>query len=240
MFNSSTAQLSNTMEGRLIVFEGVEGSGKSTQVRSLETWLKAHPQFRQLQEQGKIPELLTTREPGGTALGKTLRTLLLEDQTTAHLGTKAELLLYAADRAQHVEEVIRPALKAGSWVLCDRFIDSTVAYQGYGRGLDLQLIDQLNQIAIQDVAYPLTFWLQLSAEAGLARSKLRGRLDRMEQANIQFHQRVQQGFEALAKAYPERIVPINAAQSEANVAKQIQTVIEHRLAAWYKTHLTAS
>lgn len=224
------------MEGKLIVFEGVEGSGKSTQIRRLLDWLKSHQGFQRLQTQHHIALIRATREPGGTALGTALRALLLDSQASA-LSAQAELLLYAADRAQHVEEVILPALAAGSWVLCDRFVDSTVAYQGYGRGLNLALIDQLNRIATQGISPPLTLWLRLEAEAGLARSQSRGRLDRIEQADLSFHQRVQQGFEALAMQHPDRIVPIDAAPPEAAVAKQIQAVIEHHLQQWYKPYL---
>ena len=227
------------MEGKLIVFEGIEGSGKSTQLRRLHHWLQGHADFQRLQSQGVIPALIATREPGGTALGAALRSLLLDNQSSAALGARAELLLYAADRAQHVEEVILPALKAGSWVLCDRFIDSTVAYQGYGRGLSRALIDQLNQIAIQGIPAALTLWLQLKAEAGLARSRSRGTLDRMEQTGIPFHQRVQQGFETLATQYPERIVPIDAMPSEDEVARQIQRVIADHLQKWYSKPLQA-
>lgn len=225
------------MQGKLIVFEGVEGSGKSTQLPKLQHWLSAQPRFQQLQSTGIVPDVVVTREPGGTALGRSLRALLLEGDADTALGARAELLLYAADRAQHVEEVIRPALDAGSWVLCDRFIDSTVAYQGYGRGLSLALIEQLNAIATAGLAGHLTFWLQLDAAAGLRRSRTRGQLDRMEQTSLEFHQQVQQGFETLAEQHPERIVAIAAAQPEETVAQQIQTVMEQRLQAWYGKHL---
>jgi dTMP kinase len=225
------------MQGKLIVFEGVEGSGKSTQLRQLEHWLKQHPPFQQLQAHGKIPEIVVTREPGGTSLGGVLRELLLNSPSTVTLGARAELMLYAADRAQHIEEVILPALQAGSWVLCDRFIDSTVAYQGYGRGLSLSLIEQLNAIATEGISGHLTFWLQLDAEIGLARSRSRGQLDRMEQTRIEFHHQVQQGFETLAEQHPDRIIPIDAAQPEAAVAHQIQTVMEQRLRVWYGKRL---
>jgi dTMP kinase len=221
------------MNGKLIVFEGVEGSGKSTQILRLEKWLQTHPGMQKLQAQGLIPEVIRTREPGGTPLGQALRSLLLESHATLSLGAQSELLLYAADRAQHIEEVILPALQAGSWVLCDRFIDSTVAYQGYGRGLSLSLIEQLNHIATQGIAGHLTLWLRLDAAEGLARSRFRGQLDRMEQAHLSFHQRVQQGFETLAEQHPDRIVPIDAAQSEEAVARHIQTIIEQRLKQWY-------
>lgn len=225
------------MPGKLIVFEGVEGSGKSTQLPKLQRWLSAQPHFQHLQSTGIVPEVVVTREPGGTALGRSLRALLLDGDADTALGARAELLLYAADRAQHVEEVIRPALEAGSWVLCDRFIDSTVAYQGYGRGLSLALIAQLNAIATAGLVGHLTFWLQLDAAAGLSRSRTRGQLDRMEQTSLAFHQQVQQGFETLAEQHPDRIVAIDAAQSEAAVAQQMQTVMEQRLQAWYGKHL---
>jgi dTMP kinase len=228
------------MQGKLIVFEGVEGSGKSTQLTRLQQWLVTHPSFQKLQTTGVVPDLVVTREPGGTNLGRSLRSLLLDHQPETALGARAELLLYAADRAQHIEEVIVPALQAGSWVLCDRFIDSTVAYQGYGRGLSLSLIEQLNDIATEGVSGDLTFWLKLDAAQGLTRSRHRGALDRMEQANLEFHQQVQQGFETLAERNPARIVTIDAAASEDTVALQIQTLMEQKLKAWYRKHLPTS
>ena len=224
------------MSGKLIVFEGVEGSGKSTQLLRLQQWLVTHPMVQKLQACDVVPSIITTREPGGTELGKALRSLLLDNQSAA-LGAQAELLLYAADRAQHIEEVIVPAIEAGSWVLCDRFIDSTVAYQGYGRGLSLSLIEQLNAIATQGISGHLTLWLQLDAEQGLTRSHSRGQLDRLEQSGLTFHQQVQQGFETLAEQHPERIVPIDATQSEEGVAQQIQTVLEQRINTWYGRYL---
>lgn len=221
------------MQGKLIVFEGVEGSGKSTQLLKLEHWLKHHPDFQKLQSHGTVSKIIVTREPGGTRLGKALRDLLLSSQSTVELGSRAELMLYAADRAQHIEEVILPALRAGNWVLCDRFIDSTVAYQGYGRGLSLSLIEKLNCIATQGISGHLTFWLQLNAEQGLARSRSRGQLDRIEQASLEFHKQVQQGFETLAEQHPDRIFPIDAAQPEESVAQQVQAVMTQHLKRWY-------
>ncbi|RZM83048.1 dTMP kinase [Leptolyngbya iicbica LK] len=228
------------MQGKLIVFEGVEGSGKSTQLARLQHWLVAHSAFQKLQTAGIVPELIVTREPGGTNLGRSLRSLLLDHQPETALGARAELLLYAADRAQHIEEVICPALQAGSWVLCDRFIDSTVAYQGYGRGLSLSLIEQLNDIATEGISGDLTFWLKLDAAQGLSRSRRRGSLDRMEQTHLEFHQQVQQGFETLAERHPERIVTIDAAVTEDTVAQQIQTIMEQKLKTWYRKHLPIS
>jgi dTMP kinase len=226
-----------TMRGKLIVFEGVEGCGKSTQLQRLLENLAQSSAFQALQAQGSIPELLTTREPGGTDLGVGLRRLLLDSQHDVVIAPRAELLLYAADRAQHIEEMIRPALEAGSWVLCDRFTDSTVAYQGYGRGLDLGLIQDLNQVATAGLVPDLTLWLKLDVKQGLARAQRRGSQDRMEQAELAFHQRVQRGFEALAQQFPERRATIDGAQPPDAVATQINTVVYDYLAQWYKPSL---
>ncbi|MBE9109954.1 dTMP kinase [Nodosilinea sp. LEGE 07298] len=227
------------MPGKLLVFEGVEGCGKSTQLNILHTALLKNRGLQQLQQQGIVPRLLTTREPGGTALGLRLRQLLLDEQGGALMASRAELLLYAADRAQHVEEVIKPALAKGCWVLCDRFIDSTVAYQGYGRGLDLALIDQLNQVATGGLVPDLTLWLKLDAEVGLARTRQRGTADRMEQADLAFHQRVQAGFEVLSQQHPERIEAIDAMGAVDAVASEIFAVVEGYLQQWYAPNLTA-
>ncbi|MBE9156665.1 dTMP kinase [Nodosilinea sp. LEGE 06152] len=227
------------MPGKLLVFEGVEGCGKSTQLQILHAALLKHDSLQQLQRRSLISQVLATREPGGTELGLGLRQLLLGDRGGASMASRAELLLYAADRAQHVEEVIKPALAEGCWVLCDRFIDSTVAYQGYGRGLDLGLIDQLNQVATGGLVPDLTLWLRLDAEVGLARTRQRGAADRMEQANLAFHQRVQGGFEALAQQHPDRVVAIDAVGSVEAVAAEIFAVVEGYLQQWYAPSLTA-
>ncbi len=204
--------------GKFIVFEGGEGCGKTTQLARLSKWLMVQPH---------PPTVVCTREPGGTELGTQLRQLLLNrDQVIA---PAAELLLYAADRAHHVDTHLRPHLNQGTWVLCDRYTDSTVAYQGYGRGLDLGLIDQLNQIATGGLASHLTLWLDLDVEVGLARTRQRGLGDRMEQADLAFHQRVRAGFQALHRQFPERITRIDASLSEADVAAQIQAVVQQWL-----------
>jgi dTMP kinase len=227
------------MLGKLLVFEGVEGCGKSTQMGRLHRALTGSDRLQELQRQGMIANLITTREPGGTGLGLEVRRLLLDHHGESPMAIRAELLLYAADRAQHVEEVIQPALAAGDWVLCDRFIDSTLAYQGYGRGLDLALIDQLNQVATGGLVPDLTLWLKLDADVGLARTRQRGTADRMEQADLAFHQRVQGGFEALADRHPERIVAIDAAADIDAVASAIFTVVDGYLQQWYAPSLTA-
>lgn len=221
------------MTGKFIVLEGVEGAGKTTQLKQLYPWLETLPQVQHLRMSGEMGDIVVTREPGGTALGQALRRLLLDADASHCVNDRAELLMYAADRAQHVDEVVRPALERGDWVLCDRFVDSTVAYQGYGRGLDLSLIERLNHIATAGLTSDLTLWLHLEVEVGLARSQRRGALDRMETADTLFHQRVQQGFAALADIHGHRIAVVDAAQPEAQVAQRIQAVVLERLALWY-------
>lgn len=227
------------MAGKLIVFEGGEGCGKSTQLQALQHYLTLSPGWQQWCDSGVVNGLVVTREPGGTSLGGTLRQLLLNPPEHSAMASQTELLLYAADRAQHVEQVIRPALDAGKWVLCDRFVDSTVAYQGYGRGLDLALIEQLNQIATGGLAADLTLWLQLDAAKGLARTHQRGATDRMEQANLAFHRRVQRGFEQLAQQHPQRIVPIAAEGTIEQVSQSIFQIVDEYLRRWYQARLIA-
>lgn len=225
------------MVGKFIVLEGVEGCGKSTQLQLLLNWLLNHGPFQQLQRQGIVPHILTSREPGGTDLGVRLRQLLLHQEEDVRINARAELLLYAADRAQHVDQVIRPALDQGCWVLCDRFTDSTLAYQGYGRGLDLELIHQLNRIATTDLTPDLTLWLQLPVEQGLARVRQRGAGDRMERTDLTFHQRVQRGFEILAQQYPQNRASIDAEGNPTAVAGAILAVVETYLRRWYPNDL---
>jgi dTMP kinase len=168
---------------------------------------------------------VSTREPGGTALGEALRELLLHGDPLTPL---AELLLYAADRAEHVNKVIAPALAVGQVVICDRFTDSTLAYQGYGRDLNLEQIRQLNHLATGGLQPQLTLWLDLAPEVGLARSRLG---DKLEQEHLEFHRRVYRGFQALAAAEPQRIVRIDAGGSPLEVAARIWSVVKPRLLA---------
>jgi dTMP kinase len=212
------------MKGKLIVFEGVEGAGKTTQMQGLIHWLQASCFLR--------VGLVATREPGGTELGRGLRHLLLEQDAGEMVSDRAELLMYAADRAQHVETCLKPELSKGTIVLCDRFTDSTIAYQGYGRGLNLNLIKQLNEIATGGLESDLTLWLDINVEAGLARVRARGGCDRIEQADLKFHHRVQQGFAELAAENKSRIVRINADRPEYEVAEEIQALVTRRLEAW--------
>ena len=195
-----------------ITLEGGDGAGKTTQQALL---------AERLRQEGYA--CLCTREPGDTALGKRLRDLLLYGDPLARV---TELLLYAADRAEHVSKVIAPALAARRVVVCDRFTDSTLAYQGYGRGLDLERIRQLNHLATGGLQPHLTLWLDLPPEVGLAR---RGIPDKLEQERLEFHRRVYQGFQTLAVSEPQRIVRIDAEGSPAEVAARIWSAVECRL-----------
>ena len=194
--------------GRFITFEGIEGSGKTTQIRRTADYLTKK----------NIP-CLVTREPGGTVLGGELRNLLL-NTTSLRIAEKTELLLFGADRAQHVEEVIRPALRQGTLVLCDRFSDATVAYQGYGRGLDREIIEIINNLASPSLQPDVTFLFDLSEEIGLERVSHREILadsgvpskDRFEREKLEFHRKVRAGYLALARAEPSRFRVIDAAR----------------------------
>lgn len=225
------------MAGKFIVLEGVEGCGKSTQLQLLARHLPASQSFQRVRRQLPTPPILTSREPGGTDLGVRLRHLLLHQDSQVSINPRAELLLYAADRAQHVDQVIKPALDRGCWVLCDRFIDSTLAYQGYGRGLDLDLIHQLNRLATAGLAPDLTLWLQLPVEQGLARARQQGGGDRIERADLAFHRRVQHGFETLAQQYPQNRARIEANGSPTAVSAAILSVVEIYLEQWYPKDL---
>ena len=210
------------MIGKLIVFEGVEGCGKTTQMQLCSQWLQSL----------SIP-VVTTREPGGTELGLHLRSLLLESPKDKAISFTTELLLYAADRSQHVEQELLPNLEAGKIILCDRYIDSTIAYQGYGRNLDMNLIDRLNSIATSGLKSDLTLWLDLDVEQGMARKRKTGeKADRIEQEKIEFHRRVQKGYKEQAALSPERNFRIEASLDKEDVQKQIQHILTSKLEEW--------
>ncbi len=183
------------MKGLFITFEGPEGAGKSTQARLLTEWLR---------EKGR--EVVLTREPGGTRLGQAIRRLLLHQD---HMCAEAEYLLYSADRAEHMQTLIRPALKQGQVVLCDRWLDSSLAYQGYGRGLDLGWLRAVAQGATQGIEPHKTFLFDLPPEVGLERFEGH---DRLEREPIEFHRRVRRGYLELARAEPQRFVVLDATQ----------------------------
>jgi dTMP kinase len=204
--------------GRFITFEGGEGAGKSTQIRRL---------AQTLQAQGI--DVVPTREPGGSPGAETIRKLLVEGEPGRWDGI-TETLLFAAARHDHVERTIRPALARGAWVLCDRFTDSTIAYQGYGAGADIELIRSLSAAAAGDVVPDLTLILDLPIEEGLKRAAGRaGGEDRFERKGAEFHARLREGFLAIAKAEPVRCAIIDATGSPDEVAEKISKVVSVRL-----------
>lgn len=187
------------MRGAFITIEGVDGSGKSTQMELLQAYLE---------DRGF--SVVHTFEPGGTKIGKQIRDILL-NYRNAEMADLTELLLYAAARAQHVREIIRPGLAAGKVIICDRFADSTIAYQGYGCGIDANLIERLNAIATQGVRPDLTLLLDIDPGRGLARVRCRtGDSDRIERRRLFFHAKVREGFLALAATEPARVKLIRA------------------------------
>ena len=208
--------------GRFITFEGGEGCGKSTQIRILAERLRAA---------GK--DVLLTREPGGTELAEKIRALVREESADPP-NIRAETLLFLASRAQVVENVIRPALAAGMWVLCDRFADSTFAYQGYGRGLDLDEIKRINSFATGGLVPDRTVLLDVSPEVSAKRMRAREvatntDADRMEKAGDDFHARLKKGFLELAAAEPERFAVISADGSVEEVGEAVWNSLQHML-----------
>ncbi|WP_298975746.1 dTMP kinase [uncultured Thermosynechococcus sp.] len=219
--------------GLFIVLEGGEGAGKTTQMGAIATWLEESGWLAKLRASDIDPPLLLTCEPGGTPLGQSLRQLLLH--SNLEIDPMAELLLYAADRAQHVASSIRPHLQRGGIVLCDRYTASTIAYQGYGRGLDLQTIEQINEIATGGLAADLILWLDLPVSVGLARTQQRGATDRLEQNAVAFHERVRQGFMALAQEGGSRWQRMDANQPPDQVSEAIQKCLAAHLHPWFQT-----
>lgn len=213
----------------LITFEGIDASGKSTQLRLLKQYLAS-----------KGVEALALREPGGVPLSERIRALLLESKE--EMGSVTELLLFSASRAELVRALLKPALQAGRLVLLDRFYDSTTAYQGYGRGIDLDVIRQINAIASLGIEPSLTFYLDLSPECALMRKfsekslplafgKNETPLDRMESSGLDFYHRVREGYKTLARQHAHRFVEIDALQSVGEIHKQIVAALHQRLPA---------
>ena len=197
------------MAGSFITLEGVEGSGKTSLIKSVEK------HFQSLNK-----EVLVTREPGGCKLGLQVREILLH----AKISSLAELLLFAADRAEHVETVIKPALEANKVVLCDRYIHSTLAYQGYGRGIDMKQIELLNNLATGGLQPEKVLLLDLDVEEGLKRAASRSddpdSWTRFEEEKLEFHNKIRAGFKSLAGAQPELFSVINASKSQEDVLAQ--------------------
>ena len=203
-----------------ITLEGIEGSGKTSQMGRLQQFLE-----------DRGVECVSTRQPGGTRIGENIRTILLDPSNSA-LVPSAELLLYMADRAQHIFELIRPSLAAGKTVLCDRYFDATLVYQGFARELNLELIRQLHKLLFDDLKPDITLLLDLSPQTGLARAweqlstgQRAGRESRFEAEAIAFHEKVRAGYLELARLEPDRIQIIDAAQTYDQVFADISKIL---------------
>ena len=224
------------MTGRLIVFEGIDGSGKSTQVRRLGERLDVNVdqsgQLFLLFEHGQYggsterPSIEATFQFGATQVGRAIRSILL-DPNNDHLDDRTEALLIIADKAQHVREIVRPALDDGRTVVSDRYCASTLAYQGYGRGLDLGLLDEMMRFATQGLDPELTVLLDISVAVALER--LGDQRDRIERAGTEFYQRVRDGYLELAAQHPDSWVVIDADGSVDEVASRVESVVDDSL-----------
>ena len=207
-----------------ITLEGIEGSGKTTQIEHISRFLQSYG-----------IDLTVTREPGGTGIGKKIRAILLDPQST-EMDPSTEMLLYTADRAQHIRQIILPALKAEKVVLCDRYFDATLVYQGYARGLDIPSIRQLHGLMCDGLMPELTLLFDLSPEEGLSRAwkqihngERTGNEARFEKEAVDFHRKVRQGYLELARSEPDRFEIIDAARAEESVRDQIFSVLARRL-----------
>jgi len=201
-----------------ITFEGPDGSGKTTQARLLAEWLR---------ERGY--EVVLSREPGGTDIGDQIRTVL-HDPANGAMDARTEILLYSASRAQHVAQRIRPALAAGQIVVSDRYADSTLAYQGYGRGLDLETLRRITDFATGGLTPDLTLYLDIPPEEGLERRQVGGdEWNRLDAEALEFHQRVRAGYLRLIKGEPERWVVVHGDRPVEEIQAEIRGVVEERL-----------
>jgi dTMP kinase len=205
--------------GIFITFEGPECAGKTTQIKMLEAYLKSEGY-----------ETVITREPGGTEIGEELRQIVKHHVSGVPVTDEAEVLLFAASRAQHVSELIKPALRREAVVICDRFFDSTTAYQGYARGLDMNFINQLNNFAVSGTIPDITILLDLSAEESIDRGSRREETlfveDRIESEKIDFHKRVRDGFLKIAESEPKRFKIIPAVDSIENIHNKIVNTVK--------------
>ena len=199
---------------KLITFEGIDGSGKSTQIKLLNQWLES-----------KGVKRLNIREPGGTVVSESIRTILLDKQNI--IDSFSETLLFLAARSQLVDEVIVPALNNNRFVICDRFIDSTVVYQGYGRGLGVDLINQINKIATKNILPSLTIYIDIDVELSISRRD-KDVNDRMEDAGLKFLTNVKKGYDELAILHPDRIHIINGDDSIVEIQNKIRTIVKDK------------
>ena len=202
--------------GVFISFEGIDGCGKTTQIELLTVYLLKNEK-----------EVVLTREPGGCEIAESIREMILS--TESKLGDRGELMLYLAARAEHVDQIIEPALRSDKWVISDRFSDATFAYQGYGRGLDASMITTLNNVATNGLIPDITILLDIDVDEAYGRRDLRGKPDRLEQSGRDFFERTREGYLALAKADPTRFIVVDASQSISNVTQTIFSALKEKL-----------
>jgi len=201
-------------KGIFITVEGTDGSGKTTQINFIKKYME---------EKGY--SVVLTREPGGTRIGEKIRTIIL-DPENKEMDYITEMLLYASARAQIISELVKPAIDEGKVVICDRYVDSSYAYQGYGRGIDVDLITKINNIATRGMMPDITFWFDISPEAALKRRKTSSSPDRIEREKLDFYNRVYNGYSVLANMYPERIKRIDAARDIEQVSMDVKTWLD--------------
>ena len=202
--------------GKFITFEGCDGCGKSTQLRLLSEYLTKE----------KIPHIFT-REPGGGKISEAIREILLSGKNM-EMTDECETLLYAASRVQHLNDRVEPSLAKGELVICDRYVDSSLAYQAYARGLGKEFIEKINAFALEKYLPDVTIFIDLTPEAAFRRKKGADANDRLEQAGMEFHKRVYAGYKALAEEYPERIVCVNGEQTPDGIFADVVKTLKER------------
>lgn len=203
------------MRGKFITVEGCEGSGKSTQLRFLAEYLKDNG-----------ADFVLTREPGGSMIAEKIRKIILDKENTL-MTSECEALLYAAARVQHLDEIVKPALDAGKLVICDRYVDSSLAYQGYARGLGCGFVESINAYALEEFPPDLTLFLNISPEAAFERKHGADLNDRMESLGLAFHKKVYAGYLSLLKKYP-RIYPVDCSGTKFETAEKIKNLLKER------------
>lgn len=209
-------------KGLFITAEGMDGSGKTTQIRLMEEYIKK-----------KGLEVVLTREPGGTAISEKIRSIILDPENT-EMADVTEMMLYAASRAQHVEELIKPSVDEGKVIICDRFIDSTYVYQGFGRGIDINRIEEINRIAMKGIFPDITLFFDLSPEIALKRRLGATAGDRIENENMEFHMKVYEGYKRLAHMYPERIKVVDASREAGEIFEDVKKYLDKSLEVIFK------
>ncbi len=200
--------------GIFITVEGTDGSGKTTQIKLMDEYLRS-----------KGHEVIVTREPGGTKINEKIRSIIL-DPENQEMGMITEMLLYASARAQLVSEVIKPALSEGKLVICDRFVDSSYVYQGFGRGLNLKMITEINRVALDGIAPDITFFFDISPNVALKRRIDSTGADRIEKEKMEFHMRVYNGYKKLAMLYPDRIKIVDSDRSIEEIFEDVRSCID--------------